>query len=300
MAVMARISDVQRFSVHDGPGIRTVVFFKGCPLRCLWCQNPETQSTEKQLALYPDHCIGCGGCLYACSHGAVDIAFSTDRAQCAVCGACAVCVADARKIIGEDWELADLAALCMRDRAFYERTGGGVTLGGGEPLAQAGAAAALLALLKQEGLHTAVETSGYSSKADFAALCENTDLFLFDLKVMDAKKHERFCGKPNGPILANLDVAAKAGKEIVIRIPLVPGINDDGENLRATARAALRARAAEVHILPFHQAGRSKWKSIGMRYALGEAGSPGEESLLLAKRVFANEGLPVSIGGGGK
>jgi len=299
-----RITDIQRYSVHDGPGIRTVVFFKGCPLRCPWCQNPETQSSENELAVFADRCIGCGACLDACPQNAImaaaDGAPQTDKGLCAACGICAkVCYSHCRRLYGQTLPVAEAFHAAARDRVFFENSSGGVTLSGGEPLYQAEAAAKLLRLLKAGGISTAVETCGYGCREDFLRVLEYTDVVLFDLKMIDRDRHKALTGADNGPILDNLHSVAGTGADLVVRVPIIPGVNDDEDNLKRTAGQAMAAGAREAHLLGFHHAGRPKWQGLGKIYEYANLKSAGPESLGAARAIFESAGLRADIGGGG-
>ena len=274
----ALVFDVQRFSLHDGPGIRTTVFFKGCDLRCLWCHNPESQRREPELMLYPEKCTVCGACKRACAAAFTD--------ACRRCGACAdVCRAGARTRSGYARDTAELAALVLRDRPFYEQSGGGMTLSGGEPLLQAEAAAGLLRACKEAGVHTAVETAGHVPAAALEVVLPCTDLFLYDIKGIDPALHRRNTGADNALILANARRLAAEAAEVVFRMPYVPGFND-GEAEAAAAFAKSLGRPLEL--MAYHEIGAGKYAALGRAYPAAAAAPPGPAAMRdLAARLGA-------------
>lgn len=299
-AVQGIITDIQRFSVHDGQGIRTVVFLKGCPLRCLWCHNPETNRSCAEMAYYRDKCIGCGQCLRACPNGAIAEDGEVDRMRCTQCGRCAnVCCTRARVRIGQRRTAGELLDLVRRDSAFY-RSGGGMTLSGGEPTAQPGFALALLRLAKAAGIHTAIETCGFCRWEDLEPIANVCDLFLYDVKHMDGAAHQKATGVDNRLIQENLRRLGAMKKQIIIRLPLIPGVNDTPENLVATARLAEEVDAREIHILPFHQLGTEKWHALCRAYAMEETAAPADEMVQDALETMrAAAKRIVSVGGHG-
>lgn len=298
---VAIITDIQRYSVHDGPGIRTLVFFKGCPLRCQWCHNPETHSPLPELLFHADMCIGCGACLQACPNQAIfvnDNLPRTDPGKCTACGQCAeTCYAEARAISGETRSLDEVFDIVMRDEPFYHRTGGGITLSGGEVLAQPAFAARLLERVHAQSINTAIETCGYGKWETFEKVLRHTDLVLFDIKHSDPAMHRRFTGVDNRLILDNLSNAAAMGKAIIARVPLIPAVNDTPETLRDIAAIARGANAQALHILPFHQIGSTKWDASGREYKFRDYPEPEKEDIDAMIERAGDLGLPVVVGG---
>lgn len=266
----ALVGDIARYSVHDGPGIRTTVFFKGCPLHCPWCHNPEYIAPEPEIACRPARCIGCGDCREVCPEDAVavDPVVRIDRRRCTGCGLCADgCPANALEMIGREYALEELVAILLRDRRFYEASDGGVTLSGGEATRQMQFCGVLLERLKQAGIHTAIETSGAFAWESFAETClPHLDLILFDLKIADAKRHREIIGVDNGPILSNLKRLLNDDPDrTIVRIPLIPGYTVDHENLAQIADILRACNAPRCSLLPYHPMGLGKAEHIGLQ-----------------------------------
>lgn len=289
-----RIFNIQRYSIHDGPGIRTTVFLKGCPLSCIWCHNPESQSFTPELMLYSKRCIGCGKCTEVCRHGGL-----SDRKKCISCGSCAeVCYAKAREMAGKLVSVQEVMTQIDKDSIFYDESGGGVTFSGGEPLSQPEFLLELLKQCKKREYHTAVDTSGYGSPETIRAISSVTDLFLYDLKHMDDERHRKYTGVSNRLILDNLKTISKLGKRIFIRIPLIPGINDDDDNLKATAEIIQRTPGIEqVNILPYHNIAADKYNRLGKQSCLMEIPVPDNEHMEAVSGKFLAYGIKVKIGG---
>lgn len=293
------IFDIKRFSIHDGPGIRTTVFLKGCPLRCDWCHNPESQERAPQMMLRPSRCIQCGACIEVCPAGAIRAvggAVLTDPALCLQCGTCsAACAAEARELVGREMGAAEVLAEIKRDLPFFEESGGGVTFSGGEPLAQPAFLRELLQGCRELEMHTAVDTCGAVSWAALDGVRPFVDLFLYDLKLMEEARHRAYTGAGNRLILDNLRRLSAAGAAIELRLAIIPGVNDDEANLRATAAfaAALPALRA-VSILPFHNGAREKYGRLGRPYPMAGARAPGEARLADIARLLRGYGLPVA------
>lgn len=296
------VFDVQRFSVHDGPGIRTTVFFKGCPLECWWCHNPESQLQELELMLWEKRCIGCGACLEVCTQGAISREnglISTDRGRCVVCGACVeACYAEARELVGREMTVAQVMAEIERDVPFYDQSGGGVTFSGGEPLAQLDFLLAALRACKRRGIHTALDTCGFAPWEALDAVRKWVDLFLYDLKLMDDADHRKFTGVSNRVILDNLEALSRRGHDVILRVPIVPGINDDDEHVRQIGRfAATLPCLKRVDVLPYHSIAAEKYHRLGKAYKLSETPLPVDERVAEIAQVWREFGLEVKIGG---
>ncbi len=284
----ARISDLKRFAVHDGDGIRTTVFFKGCSLRCVWCHNPEGISFTPQIAYYENKCIGCGECVMHCRHGGhicTDTAHLYRRESCIGCGACvSACLGDALTFYGKEVTVDELLPLLLEDREFYATTNGGVTLSGGECLMQAQFCGELLHRLKEEGIHTAVDTCGFVPRTALDTVIPWTDVFLYDLKAYDEDVHIRCTGQSNRLILDNLQYLDSLGKQTEIRIPYVPGYNDDQIDRIAGFVKSLH-NVRRVKVLPYHNYAGSKYAALGMTNTLPE-NLPSDEEIRLAQEKF--------------
>ena len=297
------VSKIQRLAIHDGPGIRTIVFLKGCPLKCLWCSSPETQSKEFELLHYPQRCIACDSCLEACEENTILVCPEgkkmIDRSRCTVCGGCVeVCYAEALQIVGEKKSVAQVLREVGRDRIFYDHSNGGVTISGGEPLQQAEFTRALLCACRKAGIHTAMETSGFQSWDLFETVLDHLDLLLYDLKQMDPKKHRRLTGVSNEMILENLKRALAKGVQTVIRYPVIPGFNEDDENVIAMCRFLHTIDPVKrIDLLPYHRFGEAMYRRLGRDYDLGDLPAMAEEELAHMAETFIREGFKVQIGG---
>jgi pyruvate formate lyase activating enzyme len=295
MMQTATIFQIKRFAVHDGDGIRTTVFFKGCPLRCLWCHNPEGLDRTPQLSYYAHKCLHCGECVSACAAGAQQITAGGHRLvreACTSCGACeAICPGNALELFGKTVTVEELLPLLLEDMDFYRTSGGGVTLSGGECLCQADFCAALLQALKQAGVHTAVDTCGFVPRAALDKVMPYTDIFLYDLKAVDEAVHIACTGQSNAVILENLAYLDACGKQIEIRIPYVPGHNA-GEIGRMAALLAPMQYVRNVRVLPYHNYAGSKYASLSMKNTLPEA-LPTDEEIRAAEECLRRYGLRV-------
>lgn len=263
----AKIFDVKRFAVHDGDGIRTTVFFKGCPLKCVWCHNPEGIGYKPQLAYYKNKCVSCGECVNICyqnAHSLKNGLHIFQRENCISCGKCvSTCLSEALTIYGKDVTIDELMPLLLEDKAFYKTSGGGITLSGGECLSQANFCAELLKKLKVENIHTAVDTCGFVSKEAISKVIPYTDIFLYDIKAIDEDVHIRCTGHKNKPILENLKYIDSCGKNIEIRIPYVPNYNDNQIEKIAAFLNEIK-NITKIRLLSYHNYAGSKYNSLGM------------------------------------
>jgi glycyl-radical enzyme activating protein len=271
------VFNIERYMVYDGPGIRTVVFLKGCPLRCLWCDNPESQRPEPELMVFQDKCIGCGRCLEVCPSGAIAAAdaekVAVDLSRCTACGECAAtCPSEALLMSGRAMTSDEVVNEVLRDAVFYKRSAGGITLGGGEPTAQPDFAADILRQCHERGLHTAIETCGQASWESMEAVLEHTQLVYLDLKHMDPDQHQKLTGRRNDGILANaqqiLHLAEQGKFEVIVRCTCVPGCNDSRENLANLAAFLSQSKVQRLELLPYHELGVPKYAVIARQYGL--------------------------------
>ena len=306
-----RLFEIERYALNDGPGIRSVVFFKGCPLRCLWCSNPESQNGAPSLLYRKNQCIGCGNCLQACPQDAISPSVSEnsaadgtqtggiriDRDLCDGCGACVeTCYTGALSLAGGEWSVEEAMDVILKDETYYRSSGGGVTFSGGEPTSQPEGLAALAGRCRENTIHTCIETCGYFSWETVEPLLTDIDLFLYDIKHMDSDRHRELTGVGNEGILENFIRLVRSGREVIARLPIIPGANDDEANLRATADFLhSRSPGIRVDILPYHRLGNSKYPCLGMEYELPEAGplSDGEVNRITA--LFRERGLSVRL-----
>ena len=279
------IFDIQRFSIHDGPGIRTTVFLKGCPLNCAWCHNPESIDREKEISFLPGKCIGCGYCFRTCqenAHRMEDDRHVLDRQRCTRCGTCAAeCWSETLKVVGREIAVGEVMQEVIQDEAFYSRSGGGLTISGGEPMSQIDFTEALLLEAKARELHTCLETCGFAPRRDFERIKPMVDLFLYDIKETDDSRHRDFTGMPLDPILQNLHALDEAGAAVLLRLPVVPGFNDRDEHFQGVADLAKSLENVRgVEVLPFHLLGRSKDEPLGYapRTGLPKESAPRETS----------------------
>ena len=303
---MHSVTNIQKYSIHDGDGIRTTVFFKGCHLRCRWCHNPETQNFEKELQVDVPKCTGCGRCAAVCPEGAISISAEgkavTDREKCVVCGKCeSACLGNYRTVVGRDYTVDELVKICMQDLMFYEQSGGGVTLSGGEVMAMDNDyILKLVKKLHREGVSVTIDTCGQAPYSNYEAILPYVDTWLYDVKVMDEEKHRRYMGMGNALILGNLTKLAAAGARIYIRIPVVKEVNGDAESMDAII-AFLNDNGitpAQVNLLPYHSTGSHKYGKLGMEYMGEELSAPSDEEMEGFVRQWNDAGYGnVKIGG---
>jgi pyruvate formate lyase activating enzyme len=294
------VFNIQRYSIDDGPGIRTTVFFKGCPLSCVWCSNPESQNLAPELMHRDSLCKRCYRCVEACPVGAITVGANgivIDRDVCTVCGDCVeACPHDAMRITGKEMSVDEVFDVIKRDSEFYGDSGGGVTLSGGEVLLQPDFALALLKRCKEAGFHTCVDTSGQGDTEGLRRLIPYVDLFYFDIKHIDPKVHRAQAGRTNENILRNFAEVAASGIPLVVRVPVVPGFNDSSDAISDIAElVATHAPKATVHLLPYHRYGQQKYDMLGLDYELEAAATPSPEFLKAARKIVESRGLTCEV-----
>jgi pyruvate formate lyase activating enzyme len=302
---LGMIFDIQRFCIHDGPGIRTTVFMKGCPMRCLWCHNPESQSIKQEVLFYASRCVGCGRCLTACPNGAIILSPPSEgadavgerilRDRCKVCGACVdTCYAEALVLSGRLQTPEEVLAVVERDRPFYETSGGGMTVSGGEPLAQPVFLAELLRQACEAGLHVCVDTCGLAPWDNIASLLPLVNLFLFDLKSVSPELHRHLTGVDNALVLENARRLAGQAQEILFRVPVIPGMNDSEEELASIGGflASLNGHA-RAEVMPYHRLGASKYQALDRPYPPEDL-QPSDDSVARAQTVMRSYGVDLA------
>jgi len=294
----ATVTNIQGYSIHDGPGIRTVVFLKGCGLECQWCSNPECISPRPEIGFFEALCTGCGSCAGVCSAEALvcepESLPRIDRERCTGCGACSsACSYKALVLYGKPMDAAEIFEAVSRDKMFYDASGGGVTVSGGEALLQPQLVCDLFEECRRAGIHTCIETSGYAAESALKQVLSCADHVLYDLKCLDSGKHRQYTGKPNDLILANARIVAQSGVEVLFRMPLVPGINDGRQNIEDTAGFlhGLGKNARRIELMPYHRLGKGKYESLGRRYRLPDILAPDPDSLESVKSAFESNGI---------
>jgi len=289
------IFDIQKFSIHDGPGIRTIVFLKGCPLACKWCSNPESQKHQQEIMWKSMLCVGCNKCEEACPQKAIstktDGSKHFDRIRCVACGTCdSVCFRGAITLAAKFVNVDEIMCEVEQDMVFYETSGGGLTVGGGEPLLQPKFAAKLLKVAKEKGIHTAIETAGEVPWKNYEKVLPYADLILQDIKIMDRMKHLKYTGQYNDRILENCINLGKTSSNFCIRMPLIPGVNDDDDSIAAVAKFAGEIGAFDIELLQYHQYGVSKYEQLEKKYRLPYLKSQSDEEMtrvrVLAEKIF--------------
>jgi len=298
----ALIFDIKRYAIHDGPGIRTAVFFKGCPLSCLWCANPESQLFAKEFIFWPDRCLYCDACISACKKGAIinrnEKSKEINAGKCDFCGDCIQeCHSEALQFVGRQIGVEELLREFKKDKDFYWESKGGVTFSGGEPFLQPDFLYQALIACKEEKLHTAIETCGFVPWEKMNKVMPFVDLFLYDLKLMDEKKHRRNTGVSNRLILANLEKLADTHR-VIVRVPLIPRINDDEDNIRRMGEYLSQLKKIEeINLLPYHELGIAKYERLKKRYTLKNIKPPAPERIHDVKKDLEKFGFKVNVGG---
>jgi len=293
--------NIQKFSLHDGPGIRTTIFFKGCPLKCRWCHNPEGLNNKIEMLYNQDKCTLCGECIKRCPKSAIQMInnrIETDMSKCNLCDECThYCIHGAREIAGKEYSIDDIVKIVLKDKIFYEESKGGVTLSGGEPVMQIDCVEELLKRLKQENIHTSVDTSGIMPFNYYERIYKYTDLFLYDIKIIDEEKHKMFTGVSNSIILDNLRKLSKIHNNINIRLPIIEGVNADDEHINALINLIRGLGIKDINLLPYHDISRHKYKKLDMEYDGQEMSVPTSEKMENFKLRLEDEGYTVKIGG---
>jgi pyruvate formate lyase activating enzyme len=292
------VTNIQGYSIHDGPGIRTVVFLKGCSLECQWCSNPECISPHPEVGFIKNLCTKCGKCAEVCPERALVCEEGKlpyiDREKCTGCGICSsLCSYQALILYGKPMNADEVFDAVNRDKMFYQASGGGVTISGGEPLLQPQFVCDLFEKCRRDGIHTCMETSGNAAKSALRQVLPYTDYILYDLKHLNSEKHQQYTGKPNGLILSNAKIVATSGVETLFRMPLIPGINDDLQNIKGTAEFlhGLGGNALRIELMPYHRLGKGKYEALDKQYLLSELLSPEPEHLESIQNIFKDSGI---------
>jgi pyruvate formate lyase activating enzyme len=293
------VFNIQRFSIQDGPGIRTTVFFKGCPLRCVWCSNPESQNSTFEIAHRNSVCKKCGRCVEACPEKAISLGEKStgiDRKICTECRKCVeTCPFGVYQVYGKKVSVEEVYEEVIRDKPFYDNSGGGITASGGEPLLQANFVAELFKRCQENNINTCLDTCGYADTAAWEKTLPYTNLVLYDLKLMNSKTHSKWTGKSNDKILRGIRLVTEFGVPLIVRIPVIPGVNDSKENMMATALFVKELGQKDVNLLPYHRFGESKYTMLDRRYGLSKLRRPDDSALEILVNVFKNLDLQCKI-----
>ena len=297
----ALIFNIQKFSVHDGPGIRTTIFFKGCPLTCQWCHNSESQRYEQENLPHPNRCTSCGSCATQCPQQAIRMVeghIFHDEECCTHCGVCADnCYHNAREIVGKTYTVPQLMLEIIKDRPFYEQSGGGVTLSGGEVMTQIEFALDLVKACKEQGISVAIDTCGYAPSENFMRILEYVDVFLYDIKLMDPQEHRQYTGKDNVLILHNLKLLSNCGANLNVRLPLVEGVNTDAAHIQQILDFIADLRISFIHLLAYHNMAIGKYEQWGIECPVDPFVAPSNERLEEIATMFQQANYKVKIGG---
>lgn len=295
------IFNIQKYSIHDGPGIRTTVFLKGCNLRCWWCHNPESLKTNQEIIFWQGKCINCKDCEKTCDKGAIEFTkkgYCRDIQKCNLCGKCTdICPSEALEHVGIKMTTKEVIKEIEKDRVFYEESGGGVTFSGGEPLLQIDFLDNILTSLKEKNTHITIDTSGNVDWKNIDRIKDKVDLFLYDIKHMNDKEHKKLTGVSNSKILSNLKKLNLGGSNIWVRIPIIPRINDDDTNILKICEYLLSINLNKVYLLPYHNIAVHKYEKLDMTYKLPDALPPNEEDIKRIYDIFVKQGFNVKIGG---
>jgi len=297
------IFDIKRYAIHDGPGIRTTIFLKGCPLRCQWCQNPEGQETYPEIILRSSRCATeCNECVSVCPRDAISKdgnSIEIDKAKCDLCAKCEeVCVYEALEIVGREMTVQEVMEEIEKDRVFFDESGGGITFSGGEPLMHVDFLEALLKEIGKKNIHVTLDTSGYVAFEDLGRICDKVDLFLYDLKIMDDEKHEKYTGVSNKIILENLRKLTELGKSVAVRIPLISGINDDNQSIHMFVDFLQSLKnIKQINLLSYHRGGCEKYKRLRKEKFEKTFNSPSDKRIEDIKKIFTDSGFSVRTGG---
>lgn len=293
------IFNIQKFSIDDGPGIRTVVFFKGCPLKCKWCSNPESQMFTKQILWDRNKCVHCKTCEKSCKYKAIKVGEErvvVDKSKCIKCLLCVNnCPKHALSIEGLDVTVDDVLKVVLQDMVFYEESNGGITLSGGEVMSQPEFSKAILIACKKRGIHTAIETTSYVDTETFLDVTQYADLLLCDIKHWDSEKHKKFTGVGNELIIKNIKAASDLGRNILLRLPVIPGFNDTLNDAKMFVDLLYELGIASIQLLPFHQLGEYKYDQLGIEYEFKDKNALHREDLIEYKQLFVNAGIKVIL-----